>query len=93
VLIQAIDDGSEFLVGSLTFSDGTGNSRSGLQLTPASNISLEYLNASNAVITPASAGTYDPAIRSIRMRFNGTFQAKFGSLTPEFSYQYQIRLQ
>jgi len=93
VLIQGIDDGSEFLVGSLTFSDGTGNSRSGLQLTPASNISLEYLNASNAVITPASAGTYDPAIRSIRMRFNGTFQAKFGSLTPEFSYQYQIRLQ
>lgn len=87
-LQQTIDDGSEFKVGSLTLSDGTGNSASGLDITTAN---IEYLDGSGAVIIPN--GEFDPAVRAFRLSFDGTFRPEFDSLTPEFSYQYQIRLQ
>lgn len=87
-LQQTIDDGSEFKVGSLTLSDGTGNSASGLDIATAN---IEYLDGSGAVIIPT--GEFDPAVRAFRLSFDGTFRPEFDSLAPEFSYQYQIRLQ
>lgn len=94
VLEQAIDEGSEFLFGSLSFTDGSGNESSGLTL-PAT---ITYLNAAGVSITPTSG--YDPLVRKIRMSFSGTFKPRFynieappGEPIPQFSYQYQVRLQ
>lgn len=87
-LTQTIDEGYEFLVGSLQFIDGSGNQSSGLNM---GNVTVTYMDASGASITPANG--YTTTVRRIRMQFDGTFKAKFDTLEPEFSYQYQVRLQ
>lgn len=88
ILEQTINTDSEFLVGSLQFIDGSGNQSSGLNM---GNVTVTYMDASGTSITPANG--YTTTVRRIRMQFNGTFKAKFDTLEPEFSYQYQVRLQ
>lgn len=76
------------------FADGTGADTSGLSLpfTSLSSASdgITFLNASGMAITPG--GGFDPAVRSIRLDFDGAFNGATGSATPTFTITYRVRL-
>ncbi len=76
------------------FTDGTGADASGLSLSFTSLAStsdgITFLNAAGTPIVPS--GAFDPAVRTIRLEFDGVFNAAAGSATPDFTVTYRVQL-
>lgn len=106
VLIQAIDSNSVFYTGTdsstspVTFTDGSGNSASGLtfsfsSLTDTSD-SLDFSNDGGSSFdyspSPDSDG-YDANITDFRLTLSGSLKPATSELSPAFGYSYQVQLQ
>ncbi|MDK2778687.1 MAG: CCXG family PEP-CTERM protein [Pseudomonadota bacterium] len=108
-VVQALDGHSELYVGGLaddggpvTFSDGSGDSASGLSYSfsslAATDDSLEFdcndsgtYDCDETTMDIGSDG-YAANITAFRILFTGSLKPRSGDLTPQFEYRYRVRV-
>ncbi|WP_430459559.1 CCXG family PEP-CTERM protein [Thalassolituus sp. LLYu03] len=104
-VIQAIDTGMAFYAGTsgsspVTFTDGSGDNASGLTLNfsslsdSADGLDFSDNDGVSFDYTPApDSNGYDAAITHFRLTLSGSLKPAFGTLNPQFEYQYQAQVQ
>jgi hypothetical protein len=104
VLVQALASNTQLFVddfdgaGSpIKFTDGTGNTASGVSyefnsLTSTSDSISFSTDGTNFNHSPTSTDGYDAAITHFKLTLPGTFKPTFDGVTPTFDFEYQVQV-
>lgn len=97
-LTQSVDATAELYIGDgsvspVSFSDGSGNQSSGVTFTYPAGLSYSCDGGATYGCTPQTDGDgYASNVTGFRLQLDGSMKPQLGSLQPQFTYGYQVRL-
>ena len=98
VVTQAVADSADFYIGDgssspVSFTDGSGVQSSGVTFSYPGGLTLSCDNGATFTCAPTADGDgYTAGVTHFRLSLEGSMMPQLGTLQPQFTYQYRVRL-
>ena len=98
VVTQAVADSADFYIGDgssspVSFTDGSGVQSSGVTFSYPGGLTLSCDDGATFTCAPTADGDgYTAGVTHFRLSLEGSMMPQLGTLQPQFTYQYRVRL-